>query len=101
MSEVEIQHRNYRVIAVSNIRQGGECTIKLIDSVGDLGLVAEVVEENLSRIFYLAEQWDCVLLLDEADVFLAERTKSDLKRNSLVSGELKLSKKLKAIDKLC
>lgn len=70
--------------------------IRFIDVVGDLGLVAEVVEQNLSRLFYLAERWDCVLLLDEADVFLAERTKSDLKRNSLVSGELKLSKKLES-----
>lgn len=63
--------------------------IRFINGIGDLGLVAEVVEENLSKMFYLAERWDCVLLLDEADVFLAERTKSDLKRNSLVSGELK------------
>ena len=28
-----------------------------------------------------------VLLLDEADIFLEERTLSDLERNSLVSGE--------------
>ena len=32
-----------------------------------------------------------VLLLDEADVFLEERTMADLQRNSLVSGKLQLS----------
>lgn len=70
--------------------------IRFIDGVGDLGLSAEEVENKLSQIFYLAARWDCVLLLDEADVFLAERTKSDLKRNSLVSGELKSSKHLES-----
>ncbi len=52
---------------------------------GDLGLTAAEVESQLSGIFQLAELWDCVLLLDEADVFLARRTKTDIKRNSLVS----------------
>ena len=52
---------------------------------GDLGLTAGDVERELSEKFHLAEQWDCVLLLDEADVFLARRTNTDIKRNSLVS----------------
>ena len=52
---------------------------------GDLGLTAADVERELSEKFHLAELWDCVLLLDEADVFLARRTNNDIKRNSLVS----------------
>ena len=52
---------------------------------GDLGLTAAAVERELSEKFHLAELWDCVLLLDEADVFLARRTNNDIKRNSLVS----------------
>lgn len=52
---------------------------------GDLGLTAANVEVELSEKFHLAELWDCVLLLDEADVFLARRTNTDIKRNSLVS----------------
>jgi hypothetical protein len=36
----------------------------------------------------LARKWGCVLLLDEADVFLGERTKGDIVQNSLVSGTL-------------
>jgi len=54
---------------------------------GDLGVTASVVEENFSSIFAKAETWDCVLLLDEADVFLAQRTRIDLKRNAIVSGK--------------
>lgn len=56
-------------------------------SLGDLGLHPENVEANLGRHFELAQRWDCVLLLDEADVFLAERSLKDLNRNALVSGK--------------
>jgi hypothetical protein len=45
------------------------------------------VEDNLESYFDLAREWGCVLLLDEADVFLGERTKGDFVQNSLVSGE--------------
>lgn len=55
---------------------------------GDLGLTPQEVEGSLRKIFQLAQVWDCVLLLDEADVFLAQRTKTDLKRNALVSGKM-------------
>ena len=54
---------------------------------GDIGDTAKDVESNLDRCFQLAHKWGCVLLLDEADVFLARRDKQDLKRNALVSGE--------------
>ncbi|KAI0204980.1 hypothetical protein F4808DRAFT_317059 [Astrocystis sublimbata] len=52
---------------------------------GDLGLTPHEVEDSLSNVFRLAHLWDCVLLLDEADVFLAQRSKLDMKRNALVS----------------
>lgn len=52
---------------------------------GGLGLDAERVETALTRTFQLAQAWDCIVLLDEADVFLAQRDKKDLKRNALVS----------------
>ena len=57
---------------------------------GDLGTTAADVESELSEKFHLAELWNCVLLLDEADVFLAQRTKYDVKRNSLVSVFLRM-----------
>ncbi|KAK3903634.1 hypothetical protein C8A05DRAFT_43158 [Staphylotrichum tortipilum] len=52
---------------------------------GDLGSTPDAVESSLTEIFHLANVWDCVLLLDEADVFLEEREKSNLKRNAVVS----------------
>ncbi|OJJ48282.1 hypothetical protein ASPZODRAFT_61950 [Penicilliopsis zonata CBS 506.65] len=52
---------------------------------GDLGLDPATVEQSLKEIFRLAQVWDCILLLDEADVFLTERVPSDLSRNALVS----------------
>ncbi|KAK5991556.1 hypothetical protein PT974_09840 [Cladobotryum mycophilum] len=39
---------------------------------GDLGLTP-------------GDAWDCVLLLDEADIFLAQRSVTDIERNALVS----------------
>ena len=58
---------------------------------GDIGESAGEVEYNLDRCFQLAHKWGCVLLLDEADVFLAKRDRTDLKRNALVSGEIERS----------
>ncbi|KAH8886449.1 P-loop containing nucleoside triphosphate hydrolase protein [Thozetella sp. PMI_491] len=52
---------------------------------GDIGTEAEDVERYLETVLYLGKTWDSVLLLDEADVFLEERTMADLQRNSLVS----------------
>ncbi|KLU92194.1 hypothetical protein MAPG_11140 [Magnaporthiopsis poae ATCC 64411] len=52
---------------------------------GDLGFEPAKVDESLRNIFRLAHLWDCVLLLDEADVFLSRREVYDLKRNALVS----------------
>ncbi|KAI4701606.1 hypothetical protein J4E81_003346 [Alternaria sp. BMP 2799] len=48
------------------------------------GAPAEV-ETNLESSFQLAHKWGCVLLLDEADIFLQKRDKTDIKRNSIVS----------------
>ncbi|KAK3175194.1 hypothetical protein OEA41_002440 [Lepraria neglecta] len=52
---------------------------------GDVGTSADMVERYLNNVLTLGKEWNCVLLLDEADIFLEERSMSDLKRNSLVS----------------
>lgn len=54
---------------------------------GDLGLTATEVEQHLSDHTRRAENWGCVLLLDEADVFLMQRNWQDMDRNALVSGK--------------
>ncbi|KAJ4421175.1 hypothetical protein N0V82_003940 [Gnomoniopsis sp. IMI 355080] len=57
---------------------------------GDIGYQPEQVERKLEDLFTLANRWGCVLLLDEADVFLAKRKNDDLKRNALVSVFLRI-----------
>jgi AAA+ superfamily predicted ATPase len=52
---------------------------------GDIGTKPEDVERYLESALHLGKIWDCVVLLDEADVFLQERTLSDLQRNALVT----------------
>jgi AAA+ superfamily predicted ATPase len=52
---------------------------------GDVGTNADEVEHYLESVLHLGKVWRCVVLLDEADVFLEERTQQDLKRNALVS----------------
>ncbi|KAI0193584.1 hypothetical protein EV127DRAFT_360831 [Xylaria flabelliformis] len=57
---------------------------------GDIGYYAEDVERNMETHFKLAHRWGCVLLLDEADVFLAKRDQKDIERNGLVSVFLRI-----------
>jgi SpoVK/Ycf46/Vps4 family AAA+-type ATPase len=40
---------------------------------GDIGTEAPIVEKNLLEHTRRADKWGCVLLLDEADVFLVQR----------------------------
>ncbi|KAK7531114.1 P-loop containing nucleoside triphosphate hydrolase protein [Phyllosticta citricarpa] len=43
------------------------------------------VEAKLQRILEMCTRWDAVLLLDEADIFLEERSLHELERNKLVT----------------
>ncbi|KAI1279404.1 hypothetical protein F5Y07DRAFT_358355 [Xylaria sp. FL0933] len=52
---------------------------------GDIGTKPEAVEQYLKRVLILGKSWDCVVLLDEAEVFLQERSLEDIERNALVS----------------
>lgn len=52
---------------------------------GDIGTEAVAVERALQHVLYLGKEWGCVVLLDEADIFLEERSLQDLGRNALVS----------------
>ena len=47
--------------------------IERLMSTGDIGYQYQEVEKNLEKFFSLARTWNCILLLDEADVFLAKR----------------------------
>ena len=56
-------------------------------TAADLGHEPEPLERNLLQFFKNAHAWDAIVLLDEADVYLEQRSTHDLKRNSIVSGE--------------
>lgn len=51
---------------------------------GQLGTTAEEVEKELTTILRRAERWKCVLLLDEADVFVRRRD-NDINHNAVVA----------------
>jgi SpoVK/Ycf46/Vps4 family AAA+-type ATPase len=52
---------------------------------GDIGTDPAAVERHLQAALNLGKVWGCVVLLDEADIFLEERSLHDLARNALVS----------------
>ncbi|PVH79303.1 putative AAA family ATPase [Cadophora sp. DSE1049] len=51
----------------------------------DLGTDASKLGPKIKKVFEMATEWDAVILLDEADVFMAERDPGDIARNELVS----------------
>lgn len=55
---------------------------------GDLGFTPSAVDKTLREIFRYAHLWDCILLLDEADIFLTQRKShgGSLERHALVGG---------------
>ncbi|APA16115.1 hypothetical protein sscle_16g108850 [Sclerotinia sclerotiorum 1980 UF-70] len=67
-------------------------TKKLLYSItcGDIGVEPRELERNMDNHFKLANRWGCVLLLDEAGVFLAKRDQKDIQRNGPVSAFLRM-----------
>ncbi|ETI28430.1 hypothetical protein G647_00879 [Cladophialophora carrionii CBS 160.54] len=58
-------------------------------TVADIGTRETKIEAELLKWFDLAEAWNAVLLVDEADIFLEQRKNRDLARNGLVSAFLR------------
>ena len=54
-------------------------------SAGELGTTVEKVDRQLGMVLDITRRWNCVLLIDEADVFLHKRGDAELKKNALVS----------------
>jgi len=59
----------------------------MVLTTSDIGIEPDQVEQNLAIKFKTAKSWNAVLLIDEADVYLAYRDVKDLKRSSLVASE--------------
>ncbi|KAL2872492.1 uncharacterized protein BJX67DRAFT_369148 [Aspergillus lucknowensis] len=51
----------------------------------DIGMEPEKAEQCLTSALQLAKIWGCIILLDDADVLLQERSTSDKKYNALVA----------------
>ena len=58
-------------------------------SAEQLGVKSETVEQSLSDILEMVTKWKAILLLDEAEVFLEQRSIDSLERNKLVSSKSK------------
>ncbi|KAF1829196.1 P-loop containing nucleoside triphosphate hydrolase protein [Decorospora gaudefroyi] len=54
-------------------------------SAAEIGVEYQQAEKNLTEVFVDAARWEAILLMNEADVFVEERTKGELNRNALVS----------------
>ncbi|KAI9695072.1 MAG: hypothetical protein M1820_008934 [Bogoriella megaspora] len=52
---------------------------------GDIGSTASEVENNLRSFLRRGQDWNAVVLLDEADVYLSARDRNNIERNSVVS----------------
>ncbi len=59
-------------------------------SVGELGTNQCELEKKLAEILEIANAWDAVILLDEADIFMEKRSVNDIIRNAMVSIFLRL-----------
>ena len=51
----------------------------------ELGTNASLLGAKIKKVFEMATEWNAVILLDEADVFMAQRSPADVVRNELVS----------------
>ena len=52
---------------------------------GDLDITAQALNDKLTQIFDISTSWGAIVLIDEADVFLEERSVHDLQRNAIVA----------------
>ena len=54
-------------------------------SAGDLGTNPQDIESKLSDVLEMATKWNAILLLDEADAFLSQRSSHDVRCNEVAT----------------
>ncbi|KAJ3031884.1 hypothetical protein HK097_005402, partial [Rhizophlyctis rosea] len=59
-------------------------------SMGELGLTPDEMERRLTDVLELCAEWNALVLLDEADIFLEKRSTADIVRNAMVVIMLRL-----------
>lgn len=66
-------------------------------TISDIGTVPSEAETKLNHLFTRAKQWNAILLIDEADIYMERRENQDLTRNSLVSAFLRAMENCQSI----
>ena len=66
-------------------------------SSGELGTSVDILEKKLNEILELAYAWNAIILIDEADIFMEERSTNDIQRNAMVSVFLRLLERYQGI----
>lgn len=83
-----------KTFTVESIAESIKAPLYVVGS-GDLGSDITSVEKNLKAIFKLVNAWKAILLIDEADIFLEQRSSRDLHRNGLVSSKISFPRLIK------
>jgi SpoVK/Ycf46/Vps4 family AAA+-type ATPase len=66
-------------------------------SLSEVGTSVNELEKNMRTVLYLGKTWGSVILLDDSDILLEERTLSDLARNAMVATLIRLLDELDGI----
>jgi len=78
-----------KTLTAEAISEHLKCPLYMVSS-GELGNFASDLEGELRNILSMAASWNAIVLIDEADVFLEARDRSDSYRNARVSVFLRL-----------
>ena len=66
-------------------------------TVGECGITPVELETKLSRILEIADKWNAIILIDEADIYMEQRQTSDIVRNAMVGIFLRLLERYQGI----
>lgn len=73
-----------KTLTAEAVAEIAHCPLHIISS-GELGESSTSVQRKLSEVLMIDKAWGAVLLLDEADVFMAKRDDMSLTRNAITS----------------
>ena len=66
-------------------------------TAGELGIYPDEIESSLQNKFQVAKRWNAIVLIDEADVFMEQRSSNDIKRNAMVTIFLRMLERFDGI----
>jgi len=66
-------------------------------TAGELGCTSIEIESKLQNVIDAAKMWNCLLLLDECDIFLERREMGNIEKNAIVSIFLRMIEKFDGV----